>query len=314
MKHYTAVFIFSSVVALLASSCKTKAGETDDTERPKTAVTITQPVTQGFTDFIQLNGNTIFQKKSVIRANITGYITGMRWKTGDHISSGTIFCSIQTKEQDALKNIDSREPSLRQFQIPINVSTSVSGILTAVNYSKGDFVNEGDVLANITDPASLVLAVNVPYEYHSDVYKGKNCSVQFPDGKVISAVIREEVPYIDSASQTQTYLIRFSGNSLLPENMNLIVRIPVKQSQQAVALPLEAIQTSETQDEFWVMKMVNDSLAIKMPVKTGLQHDSLIEILSGVNINDRIIVKGAYGLSDSSLVTTGEKETKSKGE
>jgi multidrug efflux pump subunit AcrA (membrane-fusion protein) len=314
MKHNTAVFIFSSAVALLAASCKTKAVESDETERPKTAVTITQPVTQGFTDFIQLNGNTVFQKKSVIRANITGYITTMKWKTGDRISAGTLFCSIQTKEQDALKNIDTREPSLKQFQTPINITSSASGIITAVNYSKGNFVNEGDVLANITDPSSLVLSVNVPYEYHAEVYKGKNCSIQFPDGKVISAVIQDEVPYIDSASQTQTYLIRFPGNSLLPENMNLIVRIPVKQTQQAIALPLEAIQTDETQNEFWVMKLANDSLAIKVPIKTGLQHDSLIEILSGVNINDRIIVKGAYGLSDSSLITTGEKETKSKGE
>ncbi len=290
------------ITLLLLSFSNKKADEEALPEPVKTSITIIQPVMQGFTDYVQLNGNTQFQKKLVIRANITGYITSMPWKTGDHISNGTLFCSIKTKEQDALKNIDNSEPSLKQFQTPLNVLSNASGIFTAVNYSKGDFVNESDVLATITDPASLVLVINVPYEYHQYVYKGRSCSVKFPDGKIIQATIQEEVPFIDATSQTQSFLIRFPGNQLLPENMNLIVHIPVKQKQNAIALPLEAIQTNETQEEFWVMKLINDSLAIKVPVTVGLQNDSLREIISGVGANDKIIVKGAYGLTDSSLV------------
>ncbi len=300
-KNY-AVCVSCFATLLLLSCSNKKATDEASPESVKTSVTFTQPVIQGFTDYIQLNGNTQFQKKLVVRANITGYITSMPWKTGDHILNGTLFCSIKTKEQDALKNIDGREPSLKQFQTPINVLANASGIFTAVNYSKGDFVNEGDILATITDPSSLVLVVNVPYEYHQFVYKGRSCSVKFPDGKIIQANINEEVPFIDVTSQTQSYLIRFPGNQLLPENMNLIVHIPVKQKQNAIALPLEAIQTNETQEEFWVMKLVNDSLAIKIPVKVGLQNDSLREIILGVGATDKIIVKGAYGLTDSSLV------------
>jgi hypothetical protein len=45
-----------------------------------------------------------------------------------------------------------------------------------------------------------------------------------------------------------------------------------------------------------------------VPVTVGLQNDSLREIISGVGINDKIIVKGAYGLADSSLVKLRSKE------
>lgn len=304
------LFFTSCSAFLFLSSCSNKKVTEDAVAEPiKTSVTFTQPIIQGFTDYIQLNGNTQFQKKLVLRANITGYITSMNWKTGDHISGGTLFCSIKTKEQEALKNIDSREPSLSQFQVPLNVFANASGIFTAVNYSKGDFVNEGDILATITDPSSLVVVVNVPYEYHEFVYKGRTCSVKFPDGKVIQATIQEEVPIVDAVSQTQSFLIRFPGNQLLPENINLVVHIPVKQKQNAVSLPLEAIQTNETQDVFWVMKLVSDSIAIRVPIAVGLQNDSLREITTGVGINDTIIVKGAYGLTDSSLVKLqSEKE------
>ena len=48
--------------------------------------------------------------------------------------------------------------------------------------------------------------------------------------------------------------------------------------------------------------MVNDSLAVRVSVIVGLQNDSLREIISGVGLADKIILKGAYGLSDSSKV------------
>jgi len=295
--------LFYAYLLIIFTSCGSKKKvEEEKTTSVKTAVTVIQSGTQNFSDYLQLNGSTHFQKKMVVRANITGYIVAMPWKVGNHIKSGSLFCTIKTKEQDALKNIDSREPSLQQFQTPIKVMTSASGNFTAINYSKGDFVNEGDVLATITDPSSLVLLVNVPYEYHRFVYKGRSCLVKFPDGKNIAAIIQEEIPFVDSATQTQSYLIRIPGNQVLPENLNLIVQIPVKQKISATALPLEAIQTNETQDKFWVMKMINDSIAVKVPVTVGLQKDSMREILTGLGMMDKIIVKGAYGLADSSLV------------
>lgn len=297
--------LFDTVCCLLLilASCTQKQEDTAEVAEPvKTLVTVTEVAKDNFTDSLQLNANTQFQKKLVLRANTTGYISYMPWKTGDRIKAGSLFCSIKTKEQDALKNIDEREPSLKQFQLPLNVFSNASGFFTTVNYSKGDFVNEGDVLAAITDPSSMVLVVNVPYEYHQYVYKGRSCSVKFPDGKAINAVIQEEVPFVDSVSQTQTFLIRFPANQLLPENINLVASIPLKQKRDVLSLPLNAIQTNETQDDFWVMKLVNDSLAVRTPVVTGMQKDSLREIISGIQPGDKIIVDGAYGLTDSSLV------------
>jgi biotin carboxyl carrier protein len=299
---WTRYVIYALCCSGLLSSCTNKNEANEDAEPVVSSVSVTSPVMHNFTDFIQLNGNTQFQKKLVVRANITGYITSMKWKTGDHIAGGTLFCTIKTKEQDALKNTDSNDPSLKQFQTPLKVYANASGLITGVNYSVGDFVNEGDVLATITDPSSLVLVVNVPYEYHSFVFRGRSCSVVFPDGKIMASKIQEEVPIVDAASQTQSYLIRFPGNQSMPENINLVVHIPVKQSHNAISLPLEAIQTNETQDEFWVMKMANDSIAVRVPVNVGLQADSLREIISGVSINDKIIKTGAYGLTDSSMV------------
>jgi hypothetical protein len=76
----------------------------------------------------------------------------------------------------------------------------------------------------------------------------------------------------------------------------------MKQKLNTLCLPLAAIQTNETQTEFWVMKLLNDSLAVRVPVTVGLQNDSLKEVITGVTIHDRIITEGGFGLGDSSLV------------
>ena len=61
-----------------------------------------------------------------------------------------------------------------------------------------------------------------------------------------------------------------------------------------------AVQTDELQKDFWLMKVVHDSLALKVPVQTGLRNDSLTEIISkNIAIGDIIISQGAYGLTDS---------------
>jgi hypothetical protein len=83
MKFKNFAVCISWFSALFFLSCSNK--KTDDEtvlDATRTSITFIQPVMQGFTDDIQLNGNTQFQKKLVVRANITGYITAMPWKTG----------------------------------------------------------------------------------------------------------------------------------------------------------------------------------------------------------------------------------------
>jgi len=299
--HWFFCFLF---FVFCLSACHTNNEENDsgkETARPQ--VTIVQPVIQTLMDYLQLNASTKFQKSGVIRTNSTGYITYLKWKVGERISEGAVFCTITTKEQSALKQISERDTSLRRFQKPISVITQATGVITDINYLQGDFVNEGDVLADVVEPSSLVLIVNIPYEYHSDIGVGKSCEIVLPDGKQITGKIDDALPSVDSASQTQSYLIRLPALQL-PQGMNIIVRIPRQYSKDALCLPKDAVQSDETMQHFWVMKLINDSMIVKVAVQPGIESDSLKEIKSsGLTVNDKIILKGAYGLQDSSVVS-----------
>ena len=62
--------------------------------------------------------------------------------------------------------------------------------------------------------------------------------------------------------------------------------------------------TDEVQGEFWVMKLIDNVTAVKVPVKKGLENGKDVEILSPVfSVNDKIILTGNYGLTDTARVT-----------
>jgi hypothetical protein len=61
--------------------------------------------------------------------------------------------------------------------------------------------------------------------------------------------------------------------------------------------------TNEVLKDFWVMKIMNDSMAVKISIQKGIENDSLMEVISSdLSVGDRIITEGAYGLPDSSKV------------
>jgi multidrug efflux pump subunit AcrA (membrane-fusion protein) len=298
------IFSFHMLSAMLIFfyGCHNPHEDATENTEVKTRVTVVHPSYQKMAEYIQLNGVTLLQKKDNIRSTNTGYITSMKFKQGDFIESGQLFCTLGTKEQQALKNISSLDSSLNKFQKPLPVIANTSGIITAISALQGDYVSEGDVLANVSEPSSLIVQVNVPYEDNQFVKAGKPCEIILPDGKVINAAITGAMPTVDAASQSQTFFIRLPGESL-PENLNVAIRISKQQKSNLLCVPTAAVQTDEMQKEFWVMKIVKDSLAIKVPVQTGLQNDSMTEIISDkISVADNIISEGAFALADSSFV------------
>jgi multidrug efflux pump subunit AcrA (membrane-fusion protein) len=293
-----------AVVILLQSACsnaaKDDAADADVKSTP--LVTVGKPVTHTFSNSITFNAVTQYQQKSVIRAGLTGYIHHRGWKTGDHVRAGEVFCTITSKEQQALKNID-KTGILEKFRAPVQVTAGLSGIITAVNYQNGDYVSEGDVIANLVQTSSLVLLVNVPVDYLSKVKPGTACTVIMPDGKLVSSHLQSGLPTADPTVQTQSFIVNLGANNL-PEGANLKVSIPLSNSEQALAVPVSAVQTDETQQHFWVFKLGKDNRAYKVDVQAGkISADSLQEIKSDkLNVNDQIIIDGAYGLADSSKV------------
>jgi multidrug efflux pump subunit AcrA (membrane-fusion protein) len=282
-------------------SCSPKPKEVD-IHNSGTPVQVTSPRRVTLTETIDLNANTIFLKKEIVRATFQGFIEKINKNIGDEVKTGNLLFRIKTKESVADDNLKLTFGA-KTFQGSVSVRAQSDGILTALNYHTGDFVAEGEEIAIISNPSSLRISLNVPYQYVSKINQHSPCKIYLPDGKMLPATIQKVIPSVDPVSQTQTFLLRLDEPVNLPENLNVDTRLALRTINDALVLPLTTILSNETQDEFWVMKLINDTTAVHVNIKKGIETDSLVQIISPeFNLTDRIISEGAYGLPDTAKV------------
>ncbi|PQJ81158.1 efflux RND transporter periplasmic adaptor subunit [Polaribacter glomeratus] len=304
MKKKYAIYSIALALSInfIFTACKKTVTTTTDKKAPIT-VLVAEVTQNHLKEYLTFNGVTVYQQKETIRASVTGYISRMHYKIGDAIRMGQTFASIRTKEQDALKEAVKIDSSLSKFINPIIIRSNATGIFTLLNVTQNDYVAEGDLLATVVQPASLVIQLNVSFEYENAIQIGATCEIMLQNGETITAKITSTLPTIDAVAQSQLFIIALpKGN--LPENLNVQVRTIYKEDQSALTIPKSALQTNELLTEFWVMKVVDKWLAIKQKVVPMLKSDSLIQVTSkGLKVHDLVITQGGYQLQDSTIVS-----------
>jgi multidrug efflux pump subunit AcrA (membrane-fusion protein) len=135
------------------------------------------------------------------------------------------------------------------------------------------------------------------------VKNNQSVQLSLPDGKLVNGTVASFMPTVDTASQTQGVVIKVGGDNVIPENLIAKARIVKSLKANTQSLPKSAVLANETQTEFWVMKMINPTTAVKTPVKKGIETANSIEILSPkFTPQDKIITTGNYGLADTAKV------------
>lgn len=298
------VRIFPLLLLLLAA-CHPATKETAGDAPVHTVVPVeTGQVVQGqVSESIELNATSAFIRRNVVRSTAVGYISKINAQPGDQVHAGEPLFILETKEARVLgNNLFPNDPSLK-FSGLIHIKASQGGFMTSINHQTGDYVQEGDSLCSIVDKNSLVFMLNVPYEWNDFIKMGGQCSISLPDGRHLTGTIYAKVAVMDIASQTQKYMVKVSGASRIPENLIAKVLLFKNASHQATLIPHAALLSNEEQNEFWVMKLISDTLAIKVKVQKGITNTDQVEILNpSLHAGDKVLISGNYGLSDTASV------------
>ena len=303
-KIISEIFLYSLllIVPVILFSC----GGTDENNTNEissgTPVTITHPFKTNLSDYIELNGSTVFLTKEIVRATFQGFVSKVYKNIGDTVKTGDDLFQIRTMESAAADSLNITFGN-KQFKGTVILKAQSNGVLTELNYHQGDFVSNGEQLAIISNPSSLRIDVDVPFEDVSKVKIGDNCEIRLPGNETLTGIIDRNIPKVDSATQTQTYYIKLADYKPLPENLNVTVRIPFNKSNNVLVLSKSALVTNVIQDSFWVMKLINDSTAVRTNIRKGIENDSVVQILnSDLKPDNRIILSGAYGLPDTAKI------------
>lgn len=288
---------------LLFIGCNRSPKEETETEaKVMTPVTVTTPEYKPVSEVLNFRSVSAYQKKNVVKANVNGYIEKTFVAIGDQVPQGKVLFTVQTKEAKALGNFSGRD-SLIKFKGESSISAPSSGVVTEVNKQANDYINDGDQLCIMAEKSSFVFLLNVPFEQNKIISIGMGCRILLPDSTRLNGTITAKLSTIDPVSQTQVYVVRPQNTTLLSENLSAVVQVIKSTVAHAQVLNKSCVLSDETMEKFWVMKLINDSMAVKVPVTKGIANDSQIEILSPVfKPDDKIIKTGSYGLADTAYV------------
>lgn len=291
---------FFLITGTLLSGCKNPAEKAEKVTTPKVPVTVTTVSFGRMTDYQQLTATSVFFNKSIVKSPVNSYIENITINPGDWVKRNQQIITLKTRESVALSG-DSANPVKFSGLIPIK--SLIDGIVISVDHPLGDYVQEGDQLITIANPKNLVFILDAPFDLNPWIKTGNLCRIVLPDNTEVEARIKSQLTSMTGGSQTQRFVVEPLTVQNLPENLIATIRISKKTVDHALILPKACILTNEVMDHFWVMKMINDSTAIKIDVKPGLSEGESVQIVEPhLTDKDLFLNSGNYGVGDTVLV------------
>lgn len=312
MNHYKSILLLILLVTGLLSCKDNAATGGDEDVLPDdviTPVTITHPTHSNVSETVELNAVSAFTLRTFVKANAIGYLQTANIHLGQYVSKGQTLFIIKTKEAVALGNtINSLDSSLH-FEGVIRIKSPISGYISQLTYTAGNYVQDGDQLAEITDKNSFAFLLDLPYELKPYIQANPLLQLHLADSTVLNGSVQSALPTVDSISQTQRYIIKVKTDKLIPENLVAKVYLVKHRIDNATMLPKPAVLSNEEQTEWYIMKLINDSTAVKTEIKKGVESGSNVQVTEPVlGDSDRILLTGNYGLNDTAKVAIqGEK-------
>ena len=298
-------YIWALALLILINGCANKKPEETATVTPKANVVITTTDRENLNDTIFLTASSFYNNKVIVVAPISGYLSEVNIRNGLNIPRGVKIFEILTKEYNALKYskdiLDSLYIGKRTGKIEITAPSS--GQVSELNTLMGQYVQEGTALCSIIDMSSLLFKLYIPLQYNKFIRSGMRCAVIMPSGETISCYVRNLQAKTELNSQTEVYTLQANSKVNLAEGVNVRAYIVKQKNFNSQVLPKDAVLSNEMLSEYWVMKMINDSTAVKVPVTIGYANKNIVEIKEPqFSPDERIITKGNYGLPDTALV------------
>ncbi|MCA1744569.1 MAG: efflux RND transporter periplasmic adaptor subunit [Bacteroidales bacterium] len=198
--------------------------------------------------------------------------------------------------EKAKSNLDYAE---KMYQV-IPVVCPMSGLVTQRYTDKGSQVSAKDKIITISDMNSLVIKAEVNEKYFEAIQQGKRLPLMlnaYPNDS-LQGVISLVYPQVDALTRSVKFDIKISGfkKRLLP-GMMASIKIPVSLNQDAISVPEQAVLTSPDNQSF-IFVADKDSIVHRRVVETGMSPGNDLEIVSGLQEQENVVVQGQEMLKD----------------
>jgi len=204
----------------------------------------------------------------------------------------------------ALTQLESAEAQLERNEILLQYTRIVApfdGILIERFIKFAENVTANQALFRISDFDPLLCLIQVPEKELSGLKTGQPAHINveaWPEERFEARVLRVS-PVVDGATGTIKVTLQVASRGKLTPGMFASVYLVRDSHSDALVIPRSALSLESLVDTVYI---VAGNLAARREIELGYEESALVEVLSGLREEDRVVVVGQDGLSDGTPV------------
>ncbi len=192
--------------------------------------------------------------------------------------------AVQEAEVDRLRSL----AKLRQDEFEaLKVRASMTGVLSALPVEVGAQVQPGNNLARVADPSKLKAEVRIAETQARDIAIGQISMIDTRNG-----IVEGRVSRIDPAVQNGTVLVDVTIVNELPRgarpDLSVDGTIELERLNDVIFVSRPAF--GQEKSAISIFKLTESGDAVRTPVQLGRSSVNTIEIISGLQPGDRVIL------------------------
>jgi len=333
----------ASEIETLETELKNTGANTTENKKV-TNVSTTKIITQRFEHYIDVQGTVDGEESAMISAKVPGVVTKVIANEGDFVKAGQVLAELDAeairKQVDALEinaklavEVYEKQKSLWEKQIGseiqfkqskanmetlkeqlsslkeqvkmYKITSAVNGTVDMVNIKVGQMAAPGVPAFSIVNANKLSVKANVAEVHANKIKEGNTVYITLPDlNKTIKGSIKHGGKGINLINRTVGVIIDMPASADLLPNMVAELKIIDYTNENAVVIPINAIQYAENQKFVFVAATENGKkIARKKIVEVGSTYSDKAEIINGINKDDLLITVGYADLNDGDFIS-----------
>jgi RND family efflux transporter MFP subunit len=190
------------------------------------------------------------------------------------------------------------------------IRSPVDGFVGKRLLDPGAFVSSNTAVVSVVEIARVRLVANVVEKDLRRIQVGATADVDvdaFP-GEIFHGRVARIAPVLDPATRTAQMEVEVpNGDFRLKPGMYSRVRLTVSTKAQALTVPVNAVVTVEGKRGVFQIKDGQVKEADFIPIQTGLEDGTRIEVLGGLSDGAQVVTTGAAALRDGDPVTIARR-------
>lgn len=188
----------------------------------------------------------------------------------------------------------------------LTLKSPVDGVITAKNFDVNEMASQGQPAFVISSTGILQIDLNITQADIGKFTEGQTVNVIL-DGQTVEGTVNNVPEVADSSSSLyKVEVLVDNSDGQFKAGMSAEVEVSIEKQDNVITVPKKSIL--EEDGVKYVYIVGDDNRAVKKEITTGIETASTVEIKSGVDADDTVVIGGLSLISEDTKLFPVVKE------